>query len=263
MISRSVVPALFLLTGLGAQASADWLKPSTKEQVDLGLGAAKELRSKQKVLPSTDKRVVIVRQIGEKLASCANVKGKPWKFSFDVIESKEVNAFALPGGPTFIYTGLLDKLTTEDELAGVMGHELTHVIREHWASQVADQRGKALGLGAILEITKASDVARQVVGITNEMIFNTAFSRRHETQADEGGLDLMTKAGFNPQGIVDVFTLLSKQPGGKPAEFLSDHPSDGRRISHMQDLIKKRSESFPAMRPIKLPRQGEKPTAHQ
>ena len=109
----------------GGTASAQFSKPSVEQQIDLGKRAAAELRKSEKVLPASDPRVKLVRRIGRRLLSSIPAS-ENWEFSFDVIQSKQVNAFALPGGPTFIYTGLLDKLKTEDELAGIMGHTHTH-----------------------------------------------------------------------------------------------------------------------------------------
>src|SRR5690349_21378268 len=119
--------------GLTNLSYADAFKPSKADQVKLGKQAADELRKKEKVLPRSDSRAVKLREVGNKILAQMDLKGQPWEFSFDVIQSKEVNAFALPGGPVFFYTGILDKIHTEDELAGILGHELTHVVREHWA----------------------------------------------------------------------------------------------------------------------------------
>jgi beta-barrel assembly-enhancing protease len=244
-----VVAATVIAVGT---ASAQFSKPSVDQQIDLGHKAATELRKTEKVLPSTDPRVQLVRRIGRRLLS-SMAANEPWEYSFDVIQSKDVNAFALPGGPTFIYTGLLDKLKTEDELAGIMGHELTHVRRQHWAYAYRDSQQKSglLVLGAVL-----FRVNRNVMNAANmakNLIFDLPFSRKHETGADEGGFTLMTNSGFNPQGLADVFQMLRDQSkSGKSPEWLSDHPDDNRRIDHIRDLIRNGNKEYPASRPINI-----------
>lgn len=250
---RAALPlvAAFVLSSPVA-LGADMFKPSPKQQVELGKRAAEELRKNEKVLPESDPRVRLVRRIGKKLLATFH-DDKPWQFSFDVIQSKEVNAFALPGGPTFIYTGLLDHLKTEDELAGVMGHELTHVRKEHWAYAYRDSQQRQLGLTALLMIFRANNSVANLASIGNDVIFNLPFSRKHESEADEGGLHMMVDAGFNPQGIVDAFKMLANLGGTKaPPEFLSDHPSDASRIKKMEAEARALKGPFPPERPINL-----------
>src|SRR5436190_794640 len=108
MRTLSLFVAAAALCVVGTEARADSFKPSKSQQVKLGTQAATQIRKQQRVLPDSDPRVKLVRKIGQKLMGTVDMGKDPWKFSFDVIESKEINAFALPGGPTFVYTGLLD-----------------------------------------------------------------------------------------------------------------------------------------------------------
>ncbi len=256
---KFLVPIAIAFLGVTALSRADMFKPSPQQQVDLGRRAGDDLRKKEKVLPATDARVKLVRRVGQRLLDTFH-DNKPWAFTFDVIESKQVNAFALPGGPTFIYTGLLEKLKTEDELAGVMGHELTHVRKEHWAYAYRDSQQRGLGLTALLMVLRANSSLSNLASIGDDVIFNLPFSRKHESEADAGGLKMMIAAKFNPQGIVDVFKLLAELGGkGKPPEILSDHPSDAKRIQVMQADINAMDRTFPAQTPLDLP-QVKKPT---
>ena len=217
----------------------------------LGTQAADEIRKKEKVLPSYDERVRAVRRIGQSLVNAMDPASRqPWQFSFDVIQSKEVNAFALPGGPTFVYTGLIDKLTTEDQIAGVMAHELTHVRREHWAYQYRDQQQKGLLLNLGLLVFGANRTTASLANIGLDVLVNLPYSRKHETEADVQGFDLMAKAGYNPEGMADVFRILQKSGGSKPPEFLSDHPGDSSRINRIEDMIKKSGKQYPPQKPI-------------
>lgn len=231
-----------------SQAQAQFGKPSKGEQVKLGQQAAAQLRKEERVLPDSDPRVQLLRKMGAKMLSKLNLSKEPWQFTFDVIESKEINAFALPGGPVFFYTGIIDRLKTEDEMAGILGHEMTHVTREHWAYAVRDQssRNGLLALGAIFGApTRVLQVADLVGSFTD-----LQFSRGHETQADEQGFDLMVKAGYNPQGMVDVFKMLQSQGGGRGPEFLSTHPDPGNRVKKLQSFVDKKKGSFPSETPL-------------
>jgi predicted Zn-dependent protease len=254
MNHRMTLPIVAMLAmGLTVPASADMFKPSKQQQVDLGKRAAGELRRIERVLPGTDPRVRTLRRVANRLLSNIDERNEPWRYSFDVIENKQVNAFALPGGPTFFYTGLLDKLKTEDELAGVLAHELTHVRREHWAYAYADQQKRQLGLVALLSIFRVNNTLGNIASIANQVVFDLPFSRSHETEADDNGLDMMIRAGYNPQGMVDVFEMLGKQAsGGRAPEFLSTHPNESSRITHLQNRINSMAQTFPAMRPLRF-----------
>lgn len=252
---RTVLPALLALSwGAAGTAQADWLKPSKAEQVKLGQRAAEDIRKEEKVLPASDWRVETLRRIANDLLKSLpeSAKKEPWQYSFDVIESKDVNAFALPGGPVFFYTGLFDLLKTEDQVAGILAHELTHVRKEHWASAYADYQRRQLGLAAILIFLQPNDTLTNVLSIGNDLILGLPYSRRNETEADEQGVDLMVKAGFNPEGLADAFHILQEQSKGqKPPEFLSTHPDDKNRIQRIQDRAAKMHRTFPPQRPLK------------
>jgi len=237
---------------IGASAYGDMFKPSKAQQIKLGEQASLELRKKERVLPESDERVILLRRVGSRLLNAMPERAKDWPYTFDVIQSKEVNAFALPGGKVFFYTGLLDKLTTEDQLAGVLGHELTHVWKEHWAYAYRDAQKRNLLLSLGLVVGRANSNVANVAGISSQLIFDLPFSRKHESEADDGGFDSMLAAGYNPNGEADVFRLLQSLSGsGKNPEFLSDHPADKNRIAHMEDRIRKANRAFPAQR--KLP----------
>ncbi len=168
----------------------------------------------------------------------------PWQWSFDVIDSHEINAFSLPGGSTFFYTGLLDKLKSEDELAAVLGHEMTHVRREHWAKAYGDEQLRSIGFSLLLGALKASDAIYDATSLFNSM-YSLKFSRGDETQADDGGFEMMMKAGYNPAGMVDVFQMLEDaQRGGSDPEFFSDHPSDKHRVARITGKIKATGLTF-------------------
>jgi predicted Zn-dependent protease len=237
--------------GATAVAPAQFSKPSASQQVRLGKQAASEVRQKERVLPASDVRVQTLRRVARRILRGVNDGNQPWEYSFDVVDSAEVNAFALPGGPTFFYTGLLNRMKTEDELAAVLAHELTHVRREHWAYQYRDQQGRntLLTLGAL--ILRPSRDVMNVASLGLNVLVDLPFSRKHETEADTVGYDLLVKAGYNPQGMVDVFEMLSQaSSGGKPPEFLSTHPNDKNRIRNIQERIRRDGRNYPSMTPL-------------
>lgn len=246
-LPSAVAAAVFLLPA-ASSAQFTFKKPGPDQQIKLGEQAANELRKHEKVLPASDPRVRTLRRVGQRLLATID-DDEPWEFTFDVIESKEVNAFALPGGSTFFYTGLLDRLKTEDELAGVLGHELTHVRREHWAKRVAEQNKRDLLLTGLLIFGRANNTAAGLAGLGNDL-YTMQFSRGDENDADVRGFDMMTRAGYNPQGMADVFRMLESL-GGKQPEFLSDHPSDKNRVKRIEELAAKSGKSYPPQTPLR------------
>lgn len=243
-----IVPVLLVLP---LAAHADPFRPSREQQIQLGERAAKDLKAKEKVLPESDERVKLLRSIGNRIIAKLSDKDKNWPYTFDVIDKNEVNAFALPGGKTFFYTGLLSKMKTEDELAAVVGHELTHVYREHFASSYADAQKRELGLAVLLTILRADRNMVTVAAISNQLLFDLPFSRRHETEADDRGTDAMVLAGFNPTGAANVFRMFQElKKGGASPEFLSTHPDDKNRVKRIEDRIKKMKVTWGPLKPL-------------
>ena len=157
-----------------------------------------------------------------------------------MIDSKDINAFALPGGNMFMFTGLMDRIKSSSELAAVTGHEMTHVRKQHWASAYAGQQKRALGVGVLLGLSHAGRGVQALAG-AGEQLYSLRFSRSEEDQADAGGLENMAAAGFNLSGMVDLFNTLQQATGGKSGgpEFLSDHPLTAERIKRTEDRIAK------------------------
>lgn len=243
-------------TLVAAHSPAQFGQPSDADQIQLGQRAAAEIRKKERILPSYDNRTQLVRRVGERLLDTIADEKMPWKFTFEVADSKTMNAFALPGGPVFIYTGLLDKLETEDQLAGIMGHELTHVFREHWARQYAESQKRSLILGVILGVTKANTAWRSAAGVVN-VLEKTKFSRGSETQADDIGFEMMVRAGYNPMGLADVFRLFERsRKKGANIPFLSTHPVDSERIKRIENRVVAMNRDFPDQRPLRYDQDG-------
>jgi predicted Zn-dependent protease len=226
--------ALFLAPA--APGRADMFTPSAQDQIKLGNQAATEVMRKYRVLH--DDRSRRVEEVGQRLLDALPPKQRgPWEYRFYVIESKEINAFALPGGNVFMFTGLYDRIKSEDELAGVMGHELTHVREQHWAHMAGAQAKRQAGLAVVLGLAHAGPVWQRMAGITDTLL-TLRYSRKDEDQADAEGLQDMVAAGYNPRGMLDLFHTLQEASGsGGGPSFLADHPLTKTRIQHTQERI--------------------------
>ncbi|MDR3391832.1 MAG: M48 family metallopeptidase [Sulfuriferula sp.] len=155
-----------------------------------------------------------------------------WRWEVNVIRSPEVNAWCMPGGKIAIYTGIIDKLKlNDDEIAAIMGHEISHALREHAREQASEQSLMQLGmLGAQLGGLGRGTV--DMAGQLYQLGIGLPHSRTHETEADRMGVELAARAGYDPRAAIGLWQKMSKL-GGSPPEFLSTHPSPDTR---MQDL---------------------------
>lgn len=247
------------ITGLVLAATAcSWaglFSVSDKEQRDVGQQAAREIEKKVKIVGEGVKapRIhgkpidAIVRDVGFDMVRAAGDKGKKWNFSFKIIQNKQVNAFALPGGPIYIYSGMLDALKVNarnynngiNMLAAVLGHEATHVLDEHWAEQYEKDMEMGIGLALILGATGASKSARQVAGVL-QFAQSQKYSRKDEYGADDGGIELLDKSGkYDPRGMVDMLKMLDKVAGDTPNSmvWLSSHPQTEDRITRAEKNV--------------------------
>ncbi len=158
-----------------------------------------------------------------------------------VFNDPQVNAFALPGGKIGVYTGLLKVAVTQDQLAAVIAHEVSHVIAGHSSERVSNQMLNELGTTVV---SAATGVDPQVLGVATSVFFLMPYSRTHETEADLYGLDLMSQAGFNPEGAIALWQNMAKAGGGKPPELLSTHPSDQSRIRELNNRLPKARTAY-------------------
>lgn len=231
--------ALASLSLFPIEARADIFTPSAAEQKKAGDEAGQQIL--QKYHEVTDSRARHFDGVGNRLVDALKPKDRgPWDYRFHVIDSKEINAFAVPGGNMFMFTGLLDRIKSDDELAAVTGHEMTHVRKQHWAKAVSSRMKTELGLEVILGLAHAGSGWRQLAGGV-DTLYSLRFSRKEEDEADAGGLQNMVQAHFDPQGMLDLFHTLQTASGnrGEPPAFLSDHPLTKDRIKNTQNRINK------------------------
>ena len=203
-----------------------------QQQIQVGLQAMAEVYQQMPVLPDSNPLSQYVQGLGKKLAQVIPQEYS-WPYQFHVIPQKEINAFALPGGPMFINVGTITAADNEAELVGVMAHEMSHVYMQHSAKQMAKgtlAQGIAGVLGGILGSRGGTlgTLAQLGVNVGAGMVM-LKYSRADEAQADAVGAIIMYKAGYNPQAMADFFEKLAQQGGGGGPQFLSDHPNPGNR----------------------------------
>ncbi len=232
---RSTVLILLLLSTAFAVSKPTPLKPGfnlfTKSQdVELGEETAAEIRKKV-TLVNDPTLTAYVNAVGHRLAETREAKASGFHFTFEVVADPAVNAYALPGGPMFINTGLLKAVDNEAQLAGVMGHEMSHVILRHGTSQASKVDLIQIPLALAGQLTDNNTVMGQLeqlgIGLgANSVLLK--FSRTNESQADLLGSHLMAEAGYNPRQLAKFFIKLNDQ-GVDAIAFLSDHPNPGDR----------------------------------
>ena len=159
-----------------------------------------------------------------------------WNWEVNVQTSEDVNAYCMPGGKIMVYTGLIDTVKpTDAELAAVIGHEIAHALREHSRERLSRAYAEQMVLAGVAVATGAEESTMQLASQISAVTFTLPHSREQEAEADRIGLELMARAGYDPNAAVSLWQKMSKVGGGGPPEFLSTHPSGQSRI---QDLEK-------------------------
>lgn len=206
------------------------------QEIQAGQEAAAQTNKQYPVLADSNPITQYVQQLGRKLVQFA--PGEHWPFQFHVINEKDINAFALPGGPIYVNLGTIQAADNEAQLAGVMAHEMSHVIQRH-ATRAATKQYKAqLGLG-ILGALIGGTAGGQLAGAGISFVAGSYFlknSRQSEREADLLGTDIMYDAGYDPIQLPTFFQKIEAE-GSRGPQFLSDHPDPGNRIEYVQREI--------------------------
>lgn len=211
-----------------------------KTETQLGVTAYQEALSQGHV--STDPaEVQPVRRVGERIAQAANKPEFRWEFN-TLVDDKTMNAWCLPGGKIAFYTGIFPVLEDEAGMAFVMGHEVGHALMHHGAERMSQNMvagGAATLAGAALGATdtKNSEMVLAAFGALTNVGVLLPFSRKHESEADAIGLDLMAKAGYDPRAGVRVWKKMSELTGQQPPQWLSTHPSHETRIRDLEERM--------------------------
>ncbi|MDD5716556.1 MAG: M48 family metallopeptidase [Sulfuricurvum sp.] len=213
---------------------------SPNEEMAMGVSEAQKVVQTSKI--STDKALQErVRRIGQKIAAVSGRNDFEWEFT--VIDDATPNAFCLPGGKVFFYTGILKITDNDDQIATVMGHEIAHALARHGAERMSMQNMSNMGaqvLATALNIpSQYQGLYSQAYGITSQVGLILPYSRKFENEADQIGVYLMWKAGYNPSQALKFWENMARmsESSQKPPAFLSTHPADEERIRKIRDYI--------------------------
>lgn len=213
---------------------------SPDQEIRLGLESAPAMsREMGGEVPSSDPRAQVVQYLGNFLVKNTIANKSPWQFHFHLLADDDtVNAFALPGGQIFITLGLLNKLQTEAQLAGVLSHEMGHVIERHTAEQMAkNQLGQIMVMAVGTAASEQSQSPYMIAAFVNQMI-QLRYGRQDETEADEWGIKLMSQAGFNPLAMIEVMKVLkAASKGGQSLEIFQTHPNPDLRMEQIKEYL--------------------------
>lgn len=251
---RFISGLLIALFGLFMYFSHSQENPVTHQKQHISLTPAQEIRLGLDSAPmmtsrmggevaTTDPRHQEVNRIGQLIVSNTEASTSPWKFKFHLLsDTHSVNAFALPGGQIFITLGLLNKLQTEAQLAGVLSHEMGHVIERHSAQQMAkSELGQMLvigvGIGSSDSNHQYSNSPMVIASIVNQIV-QLRYSRHDESQADIWGVKLMEEVGFDPRAMIEVMEILKASTGvGHEIEMFETHPNPDLRIEQINAYL--------------------------
>jgi len=223
---------------------------SDSEVLQASLASYKEYMGKATKSTETVKSAQVTR-VGQRIAAATeaylNANGmsdqvKNFAWEFNLVKDSQLNAFCMPGGKIVVYEGIMNIIASDDELAVVMGHEVAHAVAKHSNERLSQQKALEYGgaiLGAVIQgqSQQTQNLAAQVFGLGANYGVMLPFSRKHETEADNIGLVLMTMAGYNPDCAMTFWQKMSSNSGNNKLEFLSTHPSDATRIANLQKQI--------------------------
>jgi len=221
-------------SGFARLVPADEIETSAAKQYSDILTQA----ASQKALGSADNAQVIrLRRIAQRLIPFTNEwnpRARTWKWEVNLIGSKQINAFCMPGGKIAFYTGILEQLQlTDDEVAQIMGHEIAHALREHARARMGKSAATSMGAGLLSQLLGLGDVGRTVTNYGVQLL-NMTFSRSDESEADLVGLELAARAGYDPRAGITLWQKMAAGSQGAPPQWLSTHPAGNTRIADIE-----------------------------
>ena len=228
--------------GVSVGKTSSFAKLVPVEQVENG--AAQQYRqmlqqaAQQKALaPDDHPQVRRLRAIAQKILPHAakwNPRAEKWKWEVNLIGSKQINAFCMPGGKIAFYNGILDTLKmTDDEVAMVMGHEVAHALREHARERMGKQAATNIGANVLSSVLGLGNAGNAVLGASANLL-TLKFSRDDETEADTVGLELAARAGYDPRAGITLWRKMQQANKGAPPQWLSTHPASDSRIKEIE-----------------------------
>jgi beta-barrel assembly-enhancing protease len=227
-----------LITGALLAVTMAGCSVSTQQEVEMGAQYAQQINAQLPIVQDPEiNRYINV--LGNQIAQRADQRGIQYRFY--VVNAREINAFAVPGGFIYINRGLIERTNTLSQLAGVLGHEIGHVVRRHSVQQMQRAQGANFGvvLACVLTSICASDVGQTAIQVGGTAVF-AKFSRDDEFEADQEGLRNVVRAGIHPRGIPEMFQILinERRRGNTAVEsWFATHPTEEDRITRAQQTI--------------------------
>lgn len=234
--ARTQMKRIFVSLALATSLTACGI--SQQQEVQMGQESSQEINAKLRIVSDPEiNRYINV--LGDQIASRTSRADLDWRFY--IVDSKEVNAFAVPGGYVYVNRGLVERTARMDELAGVLGHEIGHVVRRHSIKQMEKAQGANIGvtLACVLTNICSSQAAQAGIQVAGGVVF-ARFSRQDELEADQEAVANTVLAGINPQGIVTMFQKLIEERRTRPSAvegWFSTHPLEEDRVTAAQASI--------------------------
>lgn len=216
-------------TGAACKSPRFGNRMSTSQEVQIGQQAKQEIESKERILTSGPQAERLQRVAARIIPLAQRDYNVP--YSVKLIDSEQINAFALPGGPIYFYKGLVDLAATDDELASVVGHEAAHVVKRHSARQISDAQGK--GLLAQVFLGRSSNIVQTLASIGLQLD-QLRFSRDDESQSDEVGFKYLVEAGYDPNAMASFFRRMAEKSKSGGPEWLRSHPLTSKRVEQAE-----------------------------
>ena len=246
----AVVAVVSLVTYLGSRqenpvtGETQYVDLTVEQEIALGLEAAPQMAEQFGGLDPDERARALVEEVGRRVVAGSPAGRSPYRFDFHLLaDDRTINAFALPGGQVFITRALFDRLETEGQLAGVLGHEIGHVVGRHSAEHIAKAKlteglSGAAAVAAYDPDNPASAGAAQIALVVGQLV-NLKFGRDDELESDALGVCFMSSAGYEPLDLVGVMEVLasSRQGAGQP-EFFSTHPDPQNRIQRIEEAAR-------------------------
>jgi len=236
-------------SGMRRLVPAETLETSAVQQYSQLLAQA---RAQRALAPAGHPQLVRLHAIARRLIPHTtpwNERARQWRWEVNLIASKQINAFCMPGGKIAFYTGILEQLQlSDDEVAMVMGHEMAHALREHARERIAKTQATNLGLRLGAQLLGLGDLGNLAASLGGQLL-TLKFSRSDESDADLVGLELAARAGYDPRAAVSLWRKMGQATGGKEGlAFLSTHPSGPERIRELQQNVPKVQGLYEAAR---------------
>jgi predicted Zn-dependent protease len=247
-----VIAVFAIISFLGSQeynpvtGESQYVSLTTNQEIALGLQSAPEMIREYGGLYPDDEVQRAIDEIGFRLVNNSVASDTPWQFDFHALNAPQtINAFALPGGQVFITSALLSQLDTEDQVAGVLAHEIVHVLARHGAQRIAKSE-LTNGLVGAVGVASGDASAAQTAAMIGQLV-NMQYGRDDELQSDSLGVCLMISANYTPEAMIDVMQVLASASGGaRQPEFFSTHPNPENRIREIERAIASASQNCPA-----------------